>query len=334
MNSDQPDVWLDYIKPKSSQFEWVQSRIACYLRSSDAPNISASALNLLDLLTNEHCQVEDLERVISMDAGLTTRCLRASSSSFYGGRTIESIHQALMTIGVAEIRQIAFSIGVVNSISKFRIKVDWKKYWLHSLLVGRLTQIIAAAFRSVTGTEYLAGLLHDIGKLTIEQTFPKEFEMILLRSASLQCGHAVVERELLGLDHAQVGGAMCHVMHLSPHVQYAVLNHHDSFKDFSPIRSTPDKGFLAACVSMADSLANLCGANLDGAKNTPDWSELDSWKFLNQFFEVDFGLYLDLEHELLARPATIPRARAAETERKAISYHLYSTSGLHSQRGR
>lgn len=82
---------------------------------------------------------------------------------------------------------------------------------------------VAAGFRQATGTEYLAGLLHDSGKLMIEHHFPTEFEAILQRAWSARCGHFAAEREVLGLDHAQIGAAICHCLGVHPEGRFAVV---------------------------------------------------------------------------------------------------------------
>jgi putative nucleotidyltransferase with HDIG domain len=287
----------ELLKPNDARFDWVQDRLWSVLRSSEAPSLSASAMKLMGLLEDENAQMEDLERVIEVDPGLASRCIRVASSVMYGARSISSIQQALMTIGFAEIRRMACAIGVVDSFSRLNIKVDWEKFWLHSVLVGRLTQAIAGHFREVTGAEYLAGLLHDMGKLIVEHNFPKEFETILLKSLERGCGHAVVERHLLGIDHARIGAAMCFVMKVAPSVQDAVGHHHNVFGPLSRVRQLPDKGFLAACVSLADSLANSIGAGLAGAKPVIDWEKLDAWKYLAAEFNSPAPLDLDLEEE-------------------------------------
>jgi putative nucleotidyltransferase with HDIG domain len=226
---------------------------------------------------------------------LTARCIKIASSAFYGGKPIKSINQALLMIGYLEIRRVAFTVGVVDSFSRLKIKIDWKKYWLHSILVGRLGETLASAFRETNGTEYLAGLMHDMGKLVIEHNFPREFELVILRSMERKCGHAMVERDLLGIDHTQIGAAMCHVMKVSAEVRNAVQFHHDQFSNFGAVKRLHDKGFLAACISVADSLANLTAASVDGAIATDDWQQLDAWKYLTENFNPVFGLDLDLE---------------------------------------
>jgi HD-like signal output (HDOD) protein len=78
----------------------------------------------------------------------------------------------------------------MDTLSHLRIKIDWHRFWLHSgVLVARLIEKVAGSFRDVSGMEYLAGLLHDIGKIILEHYFPREFETIVLRSMERQCGH-------------------------------------------------------------------------------------------------------------------------------------------------
>ncbi|MEK0445768.1 MAG: hypothetical protein RLZZ399_1089 [Verrucomicrobiota bacterium] len=297
VTADSNDVLQELLKPTEARFHWVRDRLISLLESGEAPSLSASALKLMDLLSREGVQMEDLEKLIEVDPGLASRCIRVASSVMYGARSITSIQQALMTIGFSEIRRLACAIGVVDAFSRLKVQVDWKKFWLHSLLVGRLTQSIAAKFRPTTGAEYLAGLLHDMGKLVIEHNFPTEFEAVLLRSLERNCGHAVVERHFLGIDHARIGAAMCHVMKVTPAVRDAVLHHHSVFNALSPVRRLPDQGLLTACVATADALANSCGAGIVASKAIGDVEKMDSWKFLTTHFKADGALDLDLEKE-------------------------------------
>ena len=115
---------------------------------------------------------------------------------------------------VEEVRRIAFTVGVMDSFSHLRIKIDWDRFWMHSILVARLSHKMAGAFRECSGAEYLSGLVHDIGKLFIEHYFPREFEQIIMKSLERRCGHSKIESEVLGIDHTQIGAAVCELLKL------------------------------------------------------------------------------------------------------------------------
>ena len=257
------------------------------------------------MVRDENLTLDDLGEVISLDPGLAARCVRVAGSVAYRGRNISTINEALLMIGMEKIRRIALTVGVMDTLSHLRIKIDWQRFWLHSVLVARLTEKVAGAFRDVTGMEYLAGLLHDIGKLILEHYFPREFETIVLRSMERQSGHAKVEMDLLGLDHTQIGAAMCECLKTHPHILQAVRFHHDALHPAHTGNPDGDGGFLSACINVADVLANLGDVNIGGEKPLlHPFVELPEWKYLNQWFNCR-GLDLDLAHEIELAEADI-----------------------------
>ncbi len=286
--------------------KWVRDRIVELLNSEAVvPSFSNVATKLTTMVQDEELTLDDLGQVISLDPGLASRCVRVAGSMAYRGRNISTINEALLMIGMGEVRRIALTVGVMDTLSHLRVKIDWNRFWLHSVLVARLTEKIAGAFRDVTGMEYLAGLLHDIGKLILEHYFPREFETIVLRSMERQSGHAKVEMDLLGLDHAQIGAAMCDCLKTHPHILQAVRFHHDALHPAHTGNPDGDGGFLAACINVADVLANLGDINIGGEKPLlHPFEELPEWKYLNQWFNCR-GLDLDLRSEIEAAEAEI-----------------------------
>jgi putative nucleotidyltransferase with HDIG domain len=202
-------------------------------------------------------------------------------------------------------RRIAFTVGVMDNFNHLRIRVNWRQFWLHSVLVARMTERLAGAFRDVNGMEYLTGLLHDIGKLVLEHYFPREFESILMRALERQCGHAQAEFDLLGLDHPCIGAALCQCLNLNHQVIHAVRFHHQAVHPAHTTDPAGDAGFLACCVSVADTLANLGDVSIGGHIRIAESLEgQPAWKYLTQFFDCR-GLDLDLNEEIEKAAAEI-----------------------------
>ena len=223
---------------------------------SAIPTFSQAAVKLCALAQKEDASIDEFTHVVSLDPGLAARCLYVASSIGFAARPIENIQQALMLVGVRQIRRIAFTVAVIGAFSGFSARIDWKKFWFHNVLVARLTEDIAKRYREVTGMEYLAGLLHDIGKVIVEHYFPKEFEHVIVGAIEKQCNHAQMEKSILGVDHAQIGAAMCQSMQIHPHIQRAVRFHHEPMSPAHASDPDGDLGFLATCVCAADQVAN------------------------------------------------------------------------------
>lgn len=299
-------IYSRYFSCSHPAKKWVHDRIIELLNSeSVVPSFSSVAMKLTTMVRDENLTIDELGQVISLDPGLVVRCLRVAGSAVSCGRNISTINEALLMIGMNEIRRIALTIGVMDTLSHLRVKIDWHRFWLHSVLVARLTEKVAEAFRDVTGMEYLAGLLHDIGKLLLEHYFPREFETIFLRAMERQSGHAKVEMDLLGLDHTQIGAAMCECLKTHSHILHAVRFHHAALHPAHTGNPDGDGGFLAACISVADTLANLGDVNIGGEKPLQHpFEELPEWQYLNQWFNCR-GLDLDLQQEIKAAEAEL-----------------------------
>ena len=131
--------------------------------------------------------------------------MKAATTVGAGGRNITNINQAIMYIGVKEMQRLAVSAEILDRFSRFRVEVDWQEFWLHSILVARLSPKIASSFKEVRGHEYLAGLLHDVGKLVLQNYFRGKSEEVIDNVAETKRPDHAVEAEVIGLDHAQIG---------------------------------------------------------------------------------------------------------------------------------
>lgn len=283
-----------YLRLDDPDKQWVLDRLGALLGSdSNIPSFPDVATQLCSLVQRESSTIEDFAKVISLDPGLVTRCLRAASSVSFAARHIDSIEQALMLIGVQEIRRIALAVATIGAFSEFKAKIDWSRFWLHNVIVARLTEKVAGSFRQTNGMEYLAGLLHDVGKLLIENCFPNEFEKIVSEANEKKCGYLMIERAILGVDHTQIGAALCEAMETHDHILRTILFHHDPLNASHSADPHGDGGFLAACVAIADRLSHrdaawTAGMDLDSTKieQSPEWSFLQRL-YLPRRFELD-----------------------------------------------
>lgn len=288
------NVSVNYLQVADPSKQWVADRIVTLLTSdSILPTFPDIALRLCTVVQKEDATVDDFADLISLDAALTARCIQVASSITFAARPIESIRQALMMIGVQQIRRIALAVATIGAFSEFKAKVDWRRFWFHNVLVARLSDRVAGTFRQTNGMEYLAGLLHDVGKLLIEHYFPSEFEQVIAGALQKQCPYATLEREILGLDHTQIGAAICECMGTHPHVMRAVWFHHDPLNVSHTTDSNGDGGFLSVCVRIADRLARSVDPNPtqpplseEQIVRTPEWVFLQHF-YLPQKLEVD-----------------------------------------------
>jgi putative nucleotidyltransferase with HDIG domain len=259
-------------------------------KDSMVNSFSGAAQKLMDLTQQPEVQMSEIAEVVKTEAGLASRVIKLSNSIVYGGKSIKNIDEALLRIGMEEIKKMAMTVGVMDRVSHMKVKIDWNMYWLHCLLTARVTELLAGVYRETTGKEYLAGLLHDIGKLFLEHHFPDAFEAAVFRSMERGCGMYEAETQLYDITHPEVGSMLCQKWGLHPEIIRSVQFHHEPN---SPLNTDPlnpeEERLVATCISVADSLANMCKANIPGAKryrdasieNLPEWQALQSYPSIN-----------------------------------------------------
>ena len=172
---------------------------------------------------------EQVAEVIAWDPALSARVLRIANSSYYGfPREFESVAEAVGIIGEIELRNLVLATSVVSSMNAIRYPgVDLDAFWLHSLRCGVGARLIA---KQVGGCNaevlFLAGILHDLGRLVIFQhdaTLAQAIERQIDEQHQLR---DQAERELLGFDHAEIGALLIVAWGLPAGLDEMVRWHH------------------------------------------------------------------------------------------------------------
>ncbi len=231
-----------------------QRIIHCHHLSSLHSNITA----LAKLFRNQRTPIEEFSKIISQDPALTARLLRMANSAFFGlNAKINTLDGAVLYLGLSSVRLLMTTAPLIEdfeSKAKDGTKVSWREFWLHSLGCAYATREILNQFdrRVDNDTDYLSGLLHNLGKLVIAQVFPAEFTLLSQPLDPDEAQVLVAERELLGWDHAAIGAFFLET-HLIPlEVIAAVRYHHDSL-------SAPHHQAFAAATQLADIMVHQAG---------------------------------------------------------------------------
>lgn len=280
-------------------------------KDSAVPAFPVSAQRLLEVSSQENSDMGEIAQVVQVDPGLASKYLRLANSSYYGGKSIANVEEALLRIGLEEVRKLAAAVAAMNGTACFRqgelvttlslhAKIDWNVFWLHSLFTARLTDLLANAFRRTSGKEYLAGLMHDVGKLFLERHCTRDYETATLRAMERGQGLYEAEKQLFDLTHAEVGWALAEKWKLHREICRGIRFHHEPQSPFNKDPVDPEfEHFLATCICLADTLANLCGANILGAKpvEAAGFEALPEWQLM-QRYQPRGSLDLDPSQEL------------------------------------
>jgi HD-like signal output (HDOD) protein len=182
-----------------------------------------------EAINNPGSSMADIGKIISDDPGLTLRLLRLVNSAFYGFPTkIETITQALVIIGTKQLRDLALATSIVSLFEGIPKEfVSMESFWRHSIACGIAAKTLAA-YRREPNTErfFIAGLLHDIGRLILYKKAGDQIREALLRSQTGEGPLFLAEREILGFDHAVVGHKLLQGWNLPASLEEAVTFHH------------------------------------------------------------------------------------------------------------
>jgi HD-like signal output (HDOD) protein len=191
------------------------------------PPFSPVLNRLLATLADEDVGLGELAVLIEKDTVLAGNVLRLVNSALYGRRgTVNSVRHAVSLMGVQKLRNFALGFSISQMWSHLRMPRKWsaREFNMHSVACAVLSDLVAleAGVPYAEGA-FVGGLLHDIGRLVIAIAFPNEFDTIEAIDG-VSCEDD--ERDLLGITHSEVSGAVLERWNLPMPIQRAVANHH------------------------------------------------------------------------------------------------------------
>ncbi|QDV51302.1 HDOD domain-containing protein [Gimesia fumaroli] len=230
------------------------------------PTLPEVAQELSRLAGDPTASAQDMAHVAEADSGLAAQILRVVNSSFFGfSRQISTIPQAIVVLGTHGVRNIALGLTVSTLRPKTEshsLHFDVDDFWRHSLSVAIGARQLARDLVICDPEEaFLAGLLHDIGKLILIESCTEQYEEIIGVAQSNNQPLHILEESQLGFTHTDVGFALCERWKIPESVAYTVQNHHNWNCD-RPITTKQDQ--LLFLVNTANNLAKVSGIGFSG----------------------------------------------------------------------
>jgi len=229
---------------------------------ADIPTLPAVYRELLRRLQDENVTVPGIAEVIARDQALAGRILRLVNSAHYGcQREVTNIKRAVVVLGLRAVRDTALTAGVFEYFGDERNaeRLDPARFWEHSVAVAAISRTLAAARLPQHQDEaWVAGLLHDVGKLIEMRHFPADFDHIRRVAAEQGLPWYESEGRLFAVNHAQIGKAVLGGWNFPAEVVEAIHLHHTP----EAARRNPQ---LTALVHVADHLAYGMGCGAPGS---------------------------------------------------------------------
>lgn len=229
------------------------------------PLFTGMAAQLIRSVDDDDVGAPELAKMISADAALVAHLLRIVNSSYYGlNRRIGTVTEACAVLGLDLIRR-TVTVAVLQRplFAYLHDTVVARDFWRHELLCAALSRHLAQR-RGLNGEQaYLAGVLHDVGRLVMLMSFPDQIDLLLRRSSDDDDGGLQRELDQFGFTHAQVGGALLELWGLPEGIVQAAHQHTDE--------TEPEDG-LAAVVWRANLISHDFGNDADDGVERP-WLE-------------------------------------------------------------
>ncbi len=262
--ADQPETQTGESGESKSQLHKI------IMSTRDLPAMPQVASKVLELSSDPNTSAAQLQQVISDDQAMTARILKIANSAMYScSRKIKTLTEAIVMLGFNSIRSLVVTSAARNlyNTRKSRSGLKERLLWEHSIGAGFACRLMAQKYApALTEEAFLAGLMHDIGKLVLNIRTPEKFDEIVQVVYNENLSFHVTEQEHFGFTHAEVGALLVKKWKLSPVMEDVIKNHHNA-------ESISSENPLLLFLDLSNQLCHKLGI---GFSDEPDLNLIDS----------------------------------------------------------
>lgn len=235
------------------------------------PTLPTVACQVIEITADPNSSADDLAKVVTPDISLTTKLLKMANSPFFGAiRRVTSLQHAITVLGFKEVRNLIISAVIFESFMKAEKmgNYDIGKFWKHSFVCGLAAKVIAVDLKKASNEFFVAGLIHDIGKLVIYITSPHDFFKLVETAKHLKLKFKAFEAEkgIVGMTHDEVGMRLLKKWLFPESLLTAIGFHHR-------LQETDRRSLLPVVVHIADIFAHLYEMQTAGGVDDPVMTE-------------------------------------------------------------
>jgi len=247
-------------------------------RMGDLPTLPSVLITINKLLANPRTSANEVGAAISSDQVIAAKVLKLVNSAFYGfpGK-VNTITHAIVILGFSTVKNIVLTTSIMGALDSRKSvgHFDLMSFWRHSVATGSIARLVAREI-GYRGHEeaFIAGPLHDIGKLVLALHAPEEFNACIEQASHKECLFFDAEKQLLGVTHTDLGRWLKDRWNLPRDISCVMEYHH-----CSPLRAG-EFARLTAIVQLADILARGLQIGHPCDESVPILGE-DAWKLLS-----------------------------------------------------
>lgn len=243
-------------------------------RFANLPTLPQVATRLIGMINNPLTSASDVAFIVGQDLSLSAKMLRLANSAFYGiPRSITSIGNAVVILGLKVINTMVLSLTVFDMFPEDKRSAalfNRKAFWIHSLSCGLIAKFLTTRIRKVVLFDpeeaFCAGLLHDIGKVVMEQYLHEEFHQALDYALLNRFPIFEAENSQLGYSHTDIAEWLTESWSLPAEIRLSLIHHHN------PAGSIQSQDIITL-IHLADWLCYETGMVIDGDYQPPQLQE-------------------------------------------------------------
>lgn len=238
----------------------------------DLPTLPGVATRILEVTSQSEAGAQELAQIVSNDVSVSAKVLKMANSAFFGfSHQITTIPQAVVVLGFSSVRSLALGVSVFETLNQSDASsaFDHEAFWIHAIGCASASRITAKAIGlRDAGTPFVAGLLHDLGKVILDTYFTTPYQEVIQKTEAENRSVADVEMELLNLTHAEVGGWLAFRWKFPDILVFPIEHHHTL--------NPEDETFLkeTLVVHLANILTKRAGIGTVTEQPIPDPDEL------------------------------------------------------------
>jgi HD-like signal output (HDOD) protein len=250
------ELWFGEDDPKSSDEAAASSMAAKLAELEGLRPFPAIVQRVMEYVSRPDFDVRRLETMIEEDPALAGKVLRvANSAAFAGSQPVPSIREAAVRLGARQISDVAASIAAMAMFKD--VKGVGRAIRDHMVTTAMLVRVLGSRKERASPAGYLTGLMHDMGKLLLLQTEDETYEAALGKVKNTDEVH-LREREMLGFDHAVLGGHVLKIWGLPDPIPRVVAWHHQPMRAYE---EGGEVGLTVALIRVADQIEPLLRAH-------------------------------------------------------------------------
>ncbi len=223
-------------------------------RVAGLPALPMIVTQLLEAVDDPHTSASELASLISSDTALATRLLKLANSAYYGfPRRIGTVNLAVVVLGFETVRDLCLSVLITDCFFQGadKMPIDMEEFWRHSLSVAICTRIVyRTSGAKHPGEGFIAGLVHDIGRLFLARYFPEDYTRVLNTVEKDGLNLMDAERKVFSTTHSVAGAWLIDEWNLPVWLVESTKNHHCFIEN-------TERKQLSQSVCLADKLVKI-----------------------------------------------------------------------------